>query len=245
MNKKQPLVVLSILFAFLLGACATGDKQLKAENRQLEQRLEVNQYQLENARERIASLESVVNKMRGKPEKELKESEVQRVQEAYKSLIASLSDEISRQNVDVKRLETTITVNIPEVVFFDSGKTMIKESGKEVLKKIASALKKLPEKAVRVEGHTDNVPIGADLKDRFQTNWELGALRATNVVRYLVDELGVNADRLSAASFSQYRPVAPNKTEEGRAQNRRIEFVIIDRSAYEIAEKEDFYSPKQ
>lgn len=86
-----------------------------------------------------------------------------------------------------------------------------------------------PEKNNRIEGHTDNVPIGPRLKARYPTNWELGAARAVNVARFLQGEAGIDPLRLSAVSYGQYRPVASNKTAAGRARNRRIEIILIDR----------------
>ncbi len=77
-----------------------------------------------------------------------------------------------------------------------------------------------------MEGHTDNVPIGPAIIDKFPTNWELSTARATTVVRYL-QERGVNPGYLSAEGYSEYRPVAPNDTEEGKSKNRRIEIVLI------------------
>jgi chemotaxis protein MotB len=73
------------------------------------------------------------------------------------------------------------------------------------------------------------VPIGPSLRTQFPTNWELGAARAVNVVRFLQRESGIDPLRLSAVSYGQYRPIATNKTEQGKAKNRRIEIILIDR----------------
>jgi chemotaxis protein MotB len=78
-----------------------------------------------------------------------------------------------------------------------------------------------------VEGHTDNVPIGPDLVHIFPTNWELSVARAVAVVRFLQEKGGIQPKRLSARGYSYYRPVAPNESEEGRRQNRRIEIILI------------------
>jgi chemotaxis protein MotB len=76
-----------------------------------------------------------------------------------------------------------------------------------------------------VEGHTDNVPIRSS---RFPTNWELSTARSTSVVAYLVTTFGFAPDRLTAAGYSQYRPVAPNETEAGRARNRRVDIIVLN-----------------
>ena len=120
-------------------------------------------------------------------------------------------------------------MSIAEELFFESGKAEIKPEGKKVLLKIAEVLKKIPEKNVRVEGHTDNVPIGPKIREKYPTNWELGAIRAVNVVRFLQEEGGMDPLRLSAVSYGQYRPKATNRTTAGRLKNRRIEIILIDR----------------
>jgi len=86
---------------------------------------------------------------------------------------------------------------------------------------VGEAIKGVEDKQIRIEGHTDSVPIRRR-KAMYATNWELSAARATNVVRYLVDQLGVAPERLEAAAMSHYHPVADNGTSEGRAKNRRI-----------------------
>ncbi|MDK2959817.1 MAG: chemotaxis protein MotB, partial [Bacillota bacterium] len=75
-----------------------------------------------------------------------------------------------------------------------------------------------------VEGHTDNLPINTY---RFPSNWELSTARATTVVRYLAEKHGIPPDRLSAAGYGEWRPVAPNDTPEHRAQNRRVDIVVL------------------
>ena len=88
-------------------------------------------------------------------------------------------------------------------------------------------LNKFPDRALQVEGHTDNVQISSRLRERYPTNWELSTARATNVVHFLQDTVGLPGDHLVAAGHSEYRPVADNATEEGRAQNRRIQILLV------------------
>jgi chemotaxis protein MotB len=82
------------------------------------------------------------------------------------------------------------------------------------------------DKAIRIEGHTDAIPISGSLAQRYPTNWELSAARAINVARYLQKE-AINPALLSAAGFGEFKPVADNATVEGRAKNRRIEIVLV------------------
>lgn len=95
-----------------------------------------------------------------------------------------------------------------------------------MLKQVSDVLKNINEKQIRIEGHTDNVPIKGKLKDRYPSNWELSTARATSVVRYVVEEGGVNSGNLEAVGYADTRPVAENDTEDGRAVNRRIEIVL-------------------
>jgi chemotaxis protein MotB len=151
------------------------------------------------------------------------------LKQTYESLINELQKEIKSGQVQIKQAKNILQLTIAEQLFFDTGKAEIKPEGQAVLRRIGPILKKIPEKNVRVEGHTDNVPIGPSLRAQYPTNWELGAARAVNVVRFLQKEPGLDPLRLSAVSYGQYRPVASNKTEGGRAKNRRIEIILIDR----------------
>ena len=90
-----------------------------------------------------------------------------------------------------------------------------------MVSKVAARLKTASYR-IQVQGHTDPIPIRSNLRDRYPTNWELAAARASQVVRLLAEQ-GVEPDRLRAVSFGEYRPVASNKTAGGRAKNRRIE----------------------
>jgi chemotaxis protein MotB len=114
-----------------------------------------------------------------------------------------------------------------ERILFDSGKAEVKTAGLEVLQRVGSILKGVQDKDIRVEGHTDNIPISAALAKTFPTNWELSTARATDVVHFLQEKVGIDGQRISACGFSQYQPVADNGTAKGRAQNRRIQIVLV------------------
>jgi chemotaxis protein MotB len=141
-------------------------------------------------------------------------------------LTKRLEADIARGDITIQRGRDRLTITLVERVLFDSGQAQIKPSGVGVLKQVSEILKSQPDKQVRVEGHTDNVPIGAKLKERFPTNWELSTARATSVVRYLLDEGGLDPGSLSAVGFADTRPIASNDVEEGRMANRRIDIVL-------------------
>jgi len=151
------------------------------------------------------------------------------VKKTNDELVANLKKEIATGKIQIEQIRGRLTMSIAEELFFESGKAEIKPEGQEVLKRIGNILKKIPEKNVRVEGHTDNVPIGPKIRERYPTNWELGATRAVNVVRFFQEGVGMDPLRLSAVSYGQYRPRATNRTEAGKAKNRRIEIILIDR----------------
>jgi chemotaxis protein MotB len=104
---------------------------------------------------------------------------------------------------------------------------VIKDKGREALLRLAESFRNNPDQNIIVEGHTDDMKIGATLQQRFPTNWELSTARATAVVRFLQEKGGIAPERLTASGFSFYKPVAANDTEEGRSQNRRIEIIMV------------------
>jgi len=148
----------------------------------------------------------------------------------YDNLVKQLSTEVDKGNLQIKQYKNMLTVNVAEKIFFDTGSTTIKKSGQDVLKEVGDAIAGYPDKIVRVVGHTDNVPFKGKGK---YTNWELSAMRATTVVRFLQDQCKIDPNRLVAAGRSEFQPVATNDTPDGRQKNRRIEISLIDKSAVE------------
>lgn len=106
---------------------------------------------------------------------------------------------------------------------FEKGKDVLRPQAKPLLEQIAGFLKKYPSR-IKIEGHTDNIPIHTP---RFPSNWELSIARANSVMKYLLEEHKIATDRIEAIGYGEYQPVAPNDTEEGRAKNRRVVFEII------------------
>jgi chemotaxis protein MotB len=148
-----------------------------------------------------------------------------------------LQAEIAKGDITIKQVRDRLTINMVDRVLFDSGQAKVKPAGLKVLKQVSEILKKVTDKQIRIEGHTDNVAIGAKLKDRIPTNWELSTARATSVVRYLIEEGGVNPANLSAVGYADTQPIASNETEEGRTANRRIEIVLYPKDLSGIAKK--------
>ena len=156
-----------------------------------------------------------------------KEAEIQRLTKTQEDLTKSLKAEIERGDIKIKQVRDRLTINMVEKVLFNSGQAQVKPEGLNVLKSVSDILKNVNDKQIRIEGHTDNVPIGVKLRDKFPTNWELSTGRATNVVRYFIEHGGVNRENLEAVGYADTRPVADNETEEGRTANRRIEIALF------------------
>ncbi|ODM27210.1 hypothetical protein A7W90_13875 [Clostridium sp. Bc-iso-3] len=149
-------------------------------------------------------------------------SEAQKIEDFVEDVQSLVEEMELNEYVKVIEDNTYLTVRIDSVILFDLGKADIKPSGKEALKKIGELLKEL-NRGATIQGHTDNLPINTML---FPTNWELSTKRATNVVLFLVEESGVNPEKLTATGNGEFKPIAPNDTEENRQKNRRIDIVI-------------------
>jgi len=106
--------------------------------------------------------------------------------------------------------------------YFESGKSELTQQAVNVMEKVAPILSKLPNEIV-IEGHTDNIPIHTS---QFESNWELSTARSTNVVKFLVNSKNMQPNKLAAIGYGEYKPIAPNDTEDGRNKNRRVVFFI-------------------
>ncbi|UFS72634.1 OmpA family protein [Geomonas sp. RF6] len=186
---------------------------------------------------KIAELSQQISELEGENRKlkdevvrlqQQKESEVQKTSKTYEDLLEKMKSEISKGEVTISELKGKLTVNVVEAVLFDSGKAEVKPAGLVVLQKVVDILKNLKDKAIRVEGHTDNIPIVGALAKKYPTNWELSAARAVNVTRYLQQQ-GIDPSLLAGVAYGEFKPVAPNDSDEGRARNRRIEIVLVSK----------------
>ncbi len=158
----------------------------------------------------------------------VKEEKVKEVSSTYEQLLSNMKNEIAQGQVTISELKGKLTVNMEAAILFDSGKADVKPEGLAILGKMIGTLKGVTDKAIRIEGHTDNVQISGGLTRIFPTNWELSAARAINVTKFLQQQ-GLDPAFLSAAAFAENRPVADNGTREGKAKNRRIEITLVAR----------------
>ncbi|HEV8716280.1 MAG TPA: flagellar motor protein MotB [Candidatus Binatia bacterium] len=177
--------------------------------------------QLADERQHIAGLE---RQLREKIQ--AKEAEISGVKGAYDRLVAELQGEISQKEIALHRVKEKLTVTIVDRVLFPSGQATLTPEGRRIIEKVGAILAKVSDRRILIEGHTDNVPIGGTLRALFPTNWELSTARATEVVKYLITQSKLPANRLSAVGRADTAPIASNAGEAGRMQNRRIEIIL-------------------
>jgi len=145
-------------------------------------------------------------------------------------LTQELQSEIAAGKLSVKLEPRGLVVSLAEAAFFPTGEDTIDPATYPSIEKIAAAVRKLPN-PVRLEGHTDSVPIH---NARFRSNWELSAARAIAMLNLLTTRFGVDPRRLAVVGYADTLPVESNDTEEGRARNRRVDVVILNRLGFEV-----------
>ncbi|HMK39703.1 MAG TPA: OmpA family protein, partial [Bacteroidota bacterium] len=217
--------ILAVVVALILGVTAWFFSQSAS-------RLEKERDDMKNARDelqvRVNNLDQEKAALAHRLEEQIagssraKEQEIDRLKATYDTLMASMKAEIDEGQVTITKLADRLSVSMVDRILFPSGESDITPAGLKVLQRVGDVLKNTENKVVRVEGHTDNVPISDRLAGKFPTNWELSTARASNVVRFLQEKVAIDPARLEAVGLSEYHPVAGNATEKGRAQNRRI-----------------------
>ncbi|HAX72547.1 MAG TPA: hypothetical protein DCY20_03355 [Firmicutes bacterium] len=167
-------------------------------------------------------------------EVEKDETEIdEEMKELHGIVVGYLTGQGLESDVKVEIVEEGILLDIKETIFFDMGKAEIKPQSLSTLDRLGTLFDKF-DNAVRIIGHTDNVPINTN---NFPSNWELAAARSCAVVRYYTIK-GANPTRFTCTSYGEYYPIASNDTEEGRAENRRVNF-LIEASPEEIKKLAD------
>ncbi|MFH0974530.1 MAG: OmpA family protein [Spirochaetota bacterium] len=144
----------------------------------------------------------------------------------FKQAKELLKPEVLARTVRMREDERGLIITLASDVFFEQGSAVIEKDAKPTLRKISNIIREFPN-YVRVEGHSDNKPINPEAKRGYETNWELSAARAINVLRVFSEEGKIPQKRMSAVSFAQFRPVDTNNTPEGRSNNRRVDIVLL------------------
>jgi len=213
------------------------DKEtLTAENKKLTEILNAKSDELSRelaeVRQRSSELEDEHNRLKDETVnlRKTKAEEAQKTSRTYEEMLEKMKIEISQGQVTISELKGKLTVNLVDAVLFDSGKSEVKPAGLVVLQKVIDILKTVKDKAIRIEGHTDNVQISGSLSKKYPSNWELSSARAINVTRYLQQQ-GIDPSVLSAVAYGEHHPVAGNNSDEGKARNRRIEIILVPKDS--------------
>jgi chemotaxis protein MotB len=143
----------------------------------------------------------------------------------------TLSNQVAQHTVSIQMGRDGLVISLREAGFFNSGSATPKPETLATLRQIAASLGRTPYD-LRIEGHTDNIPIH---NDEFDSNWELSAARATHIARIFLDMKAMPAERISAAGYAEFHPVASNDTVDGRAENRRVDLVVLPRSRIDFS----------
>jgi Flagellar motor protein len=171
-------------------------------------------------------------KVGAKANSEVSEEEMNDMQNKIKSsanLYAQIKSYIDSNNlskdVSASRVDAEILIRFSNNVLFDSGEATVKPGAYTIVNEISNAINTYESsiEMIRIEGHTDNLPIS---NSEFASNWELSTDRAVNVLRYLIEKDHVSPTILSAVGYGEYHPIADNNVEDGRKMNRRVDFVI-------------------
>jgi chemotaxis protein MotB len=199
-----------------------------------QQKKEYDHLQVEFGELRHASTDAAAQSALLKAELTQTKEQIERLQKekdeathAQKNLEKEMRTALESKDITISQLQGKLTVNILDRVLFDSGQAVLKPEGEQVLQKVAEVLAQYPNRQVHVIGHTDNMPIRANARNPYSSNWELSTARATAAVRYLIDKGNFDPRRLGALGYGEFHPIADNSTPEGRAKNRRIAIVVL------------------
>ncbi len=216
-KRKVGRLALAIQVAFQqMGVFETSNTKIPLSDSEI---VPFSQVQVVENTERTTDFEHFVQPMKG-----ILAPDSAAMPEIRDELEKALAKEIKDKIVDVRMRKDGVVVSLREVGFFESGNAAMRTSSKDAVDRLAAILGARSE-SLRIEGHTDNVPIH---NNRFASNWELSSGRATELIKVFVEEYHFDPARLSAAGYAEFHPVASNDTPEGRARNRRVDIVILN-----------------
>jgi chemotaxis protein MotB len=156
-----------------------------------------------------------------------KEEGIAPLKSTYGELEANLRYEIDQGQIKISQSFDRLSITIVDKILFPSGKAEITPGGSLVLERVGNILKNVRNEIIRVDGYNDTSQINRQLQN-YQTNWELTSVRATNIVRFLQEKVGIDEKLLQPISTSEYRPVATNVSPDGGIQNRQIEIALLE-----------------
>jgi chemotaxis protein MotB len=159
--------------------------------------------------------------------------EEQKLEQVKEAVDKYLSENGLSDSVETTVEERGLVLSFKDSLFFDSGKADIKSEQLGKLIQIGKLLNQpiINGSYIRVEGHTDNIPISTYL---YKSNWDLSVIRASNVAQVLISQSGIRPERISAAGYGEFRPKSDNTTDTGRAKNRRVDILIMNSKFNEV-----------
>jgi len=209
-----------------LASQMSGFSQLRTQNEQFEEEMQKLEARLRQV-ERLKNELEEVRAAREAQEAQLARvrGEVQTVGREIDRITKALEEKFGKSLVVTQHQDRLVLTMLGQILF-KSGEAHLTPLGLDIMKQVGEVLATLPNKSIQVEGHTDNNPIYGQLQQRYPTNWELSTARATTVLRYLIEQTGMNPQDFSATGYADTRPAVANDSEEGQAQNRRVEIVL-------------------
>lgn len=242
MKRSKGNIVYTIIPILILGAAAAGgwyyyyaelnkNKSSEIETQSQQEivdsleKAQAKNKELEAALEReVAKIDLTTEELRAELEKRLLQQEQESKQEIA-NLKSRLEQELNESRVEVSQLKDQRTViKLTSEVLFGSGSAEITLAGKEVLSIIADSLNNYPDRAITVEGHTDNIPV--EQHPKYDSNWDLSTARGIAAIKFFQQHNEVDPKRLRVVGFGEFHPVASNESAEGRQLNRRIEIKL-------------------
>lgn len=207
----------------------------------LKQKLHVTQAMLNEANRSVASLQHQVAQLENNQnllerqreglehQVQSKSADVAAIEAVAEQLQKSFQFQIDHGDLWIRPQEGTLTIDVVNDVLFESNRAILTGKGGRLVKQIAQILREyVPGKILEVGGHTDSQPLALNLARHFPSNWELSCAQASEVVRFIQEQVHFPADHLVAAGYAGTRPIADNRHAPGRRRNRRIELVVKD-----------------
>ena len=228
MGTYGDMVTLLLCFFVLLFASSTQDAEKFAQiaasfsNSQIS----ISQTQSAGVLEALGNGIVSMPEVKGSSDKEFEnkgKEELDNLAENFKTYFAENN---LQDKVEIEQNDRFITLNFKDGILFESASADLKSDAIEIVSLVADELLKYPENDIKIEGHTDNLPINTT---QYPNNWYLSAARAISVATYFTDYKNFSPDRISTEGYGEYRPKAPNDTPENRAINRRVEIKVISK----------------
>ena len=227
-KRKVGKLAMAIQVAFQqLGVFDTSNTQIPLNDSEA---IPFSKIQVVENSERTADLERFVQPMKGV----LTPITNAPMKDIQADLEKALAPEIKRHVVEIKPTREGLVVSLREMGFYESGSALMRPSSRGAVDRLAAILGPRTE-SLRIEGHTDNIPIH---NSQYASNWELSTARASELIKLFVERYHFNPVRLSAAGYGEFHPVASNDTAEGRARNRRVDIVILNPPRLDLVQQQ-------